>query len=74
MEEVVDVEEVISKWWVRDGDLGRPERRRVQEGTNKGCTHGGWPTAKSNKVNDGKGMIRKGRTILTNNGATTFKM
>jgi hypothetical protein len=28
-EEVVVVEEVISKWWVGDGDLGRPESRRV---------------------------------------------
>jgi hypothetical protein len=29
---------------------------------------------KSNEVNDGKGMIGKGRTVLTNNSATAFKM
>jgi hypothetical protein len=45
MEEVVVVEEVISKWWVRDGDLGRPGRAES--------------AIKSNEVNNiiGKGRI-----------------
>jgi hypothetical protein len=29
---------------------------------------------KSNEVNDGKGIIRKGRIVLMNNSAITFKI
>jgi hypothetical protein len=51
------------------------KRRRVQEGINKGCTYRGWPTTiKSNKVNNGKRIIGKGRIVLTNNSTIIFKM